>query len=165
MKEQGPTAEEVERAKRQILKNRELSANDSNQVAIRLSEAIALGDWRFYFLDRDRTEAVTPEQVQEVAKKYLKASNRTVGLFLPSDTPQRTPVPARPDMAKMVDDYKGREVRSSGESFDASPSAHRGPRPASAADRGRESRPPAARRPTASSSTCSSRCDTGTPRT
>ncbi len=122
MKEQGPTAEEVERAKRQILKNRELSANDSNQVAIRLSEAIALGDWRFYFLDRDRTEAVTPEQVQEVAKKYLKASNRTVGLFLPSDTPQRTPVPARPDMAKMVDDYKGREVRSSGESFDASPS-------------------------------------------
>ncbi|MFO0960562.1 MAG: pitrilysin family protein [Isosphaeraceae bacterium] len=81
------------------------------------------GDWRFYFINRDRVEAVTPEQVQQVAKKYLTRSNRTVGYFIPTDQPERTPVPEGPSIASLVDGYKGREAGSAGEAFDASPLA------------------------------------------
>ncbi len=121
--EDGVTDEAVERAKRQILKARELSATDANQIGVRLSESIALGDWRLYFLGRDRIEAVTTDQVKAVAAKYLTQSNRTVGVFLPADSPQRTPVPARPDIAKMMDEYKGRAASSEGEALDANPLA------------------------------------------
>ncbi len=123
LKDKGVTKEEVERARQQFLKARELAESDVNQLAVRLSEPIAQGDWRLYFLARDRIEAVTPEQVQEVAKKYLTPSNRTVGLFLPSDSPQRTPIPQTPEIASLVDNYKGRDASSSGESFDVSPLA------------------------------------------
>ncbi len=123
LKEHPPTQEEVDRAKRQILKARELSANDANQVAVRLSDWIALGDWRMYFLSRDRVEKVTPEDVKKVAEKYLKPSNRTVGLFLPSDKPERTAVPARPDVAAELDAYKGRDTGSEGEMIESTPEA------------------------------------------
>ena len=121
--EDGLGKEDVDRAKRQILKARELASTDVSQVGVRLSEAIALGDWRLYFLSRDRIEAVTPEQVKAVAAKYLTQSNRTVGVFLPSASPQRTPVPARPDIASAMDAYKGRAATSAGEALDASPLA------------------------------------------
>jgi zinc protease len=123
VKDRGVTQEEVERARRQILKARELAATDANQTAVRLSESIAQGDWRLYFLTRDRVEQVTPEQVKEVAARYLARSNRTVGLFLPTGQPERTPVPNGPEIAKLVENYKGRAVRESAESFDVSPLA------------------------------------------
>jgi zinc protease len=123
VKEQGVTAEEVDRAKRQILKQRELASADANQTAIQLSEAIAQGDWRLYFLTRDRIEQVTPEQVREVARKYLTRSNRTVGVFMPTEQPERTPIPAGTKIASLVDGYKGRSISESAEAFDTSPIA------------------------------------------
>ena len=67
---------------------------------------------------------MTPTQVKEVAEKYLSASNRTVGFFLPTAKPERTPVPEVPDIAKLVEGYKGREVKSvAGETLDVSPMA------------------------------------------
>jgi zinc protease len=119
----GVTQEEVDRARQKILKNRELAASDPNRIAIVLSDWAAQGDWRLYFLDRDRAEKVTPEQVREAASKYLQASNRTVGFFVPTKQPARTPIPETPDVAKLVEGYKGREVQSEGESFDVSPLA------------------------------------------
>ncbi len=68
--------------------------NDSQQVAIQLSDWAAQGDWRLMFLYRDRLEQVTPASVNEVAKKYLRRNNRTVGLFLPSKESERVAVPA-----------------------------------------------------------------------
>lgn len=123
VKDSGVTQEEVERAQRQFHKSRELAATDPNALAIRLSEAIAEGDWRLYFLTRDRMEKVTPEQVKEVARKYLTRSNRTVGYFLPTSSPERTPVPPTPEIAKLVEGYKGREVAAVAETFDTSPLA------------------------------------------
>ena len=119
--EEGVTAEEVERARQQILKQRDLAADDPNRIAIQLSDWAAQGDWRLYFLDRDRVEKVTPENVKAVARDYLKPSNRTIGLFIPTDKAERTPVPATPDLAAMVENYKGRETGSAGESFDVAP--------------------------------------------
>src|SRR3989454_1850671 len=65
----GVTAEEVNRAKQQILKQRELAAADTAQIGISLSEWAAQGDWRLYFLHRDRIEKVKPEAVQAVAAR------------------------------------------------------------------------------------------------
>ena len=78
---------------REILKDRELAAADPNRIAIELSEWAAQGDWRLYFLNRDRIEQVTPAQVKEVAEKYFTTSNRTVGFFVPTAKPRADPDP------------------------------------------------------------------------
>ena len=80
----GVTKEEVERIKQQILKQREMAAANSARIALQLSEWAAQGDWRLYFLHRDRIEKVTAEQVSKAAAKYLKPDNSTLGLFLPT---------------------------------------------------------------------------------
>lgn len=117
----GVTVEEVNRAKQQILKARELAAADTSQIAISLSEWAAQGDWRLYFLHRDRIEQVTPAQVRTVAGRYLQRNNRTVGLFIPTDKAERIAVPPTPDVRKLVENYKGREAMAAGEAFDATP--------------------------------------------
>jgi zinc protease len=111
VKKSGVTKEEVDRARQSFLKNRDLATSNSNRIAIELSEWAAQGDWRLYFLFRDRMEKVTPDQVKEVANKYLTTSNRTVGFFVPTTKPERTPIPAGPDIAKLLEGYKGREVK------------------------------------------------------
>jgi zinc protease len=120
---EGVTDEEVDRAVRRYLKDFEMSSSDPNSIALELSEWAAQGDWRLYFLARDRMEKVTPEDVKRVAAAYFEASNRTVGYFLPSEKPERTPIPENPDVAKLVEGYKGREAKSAGESFDVRPEA------------------------------------------
>ena len=118
----GPvTAEEVNRAKQQILKARERAATDTAQVGIALSEWAAQGDWRLYFLFRDRIEAVTPEAVKAAAAKYLVRNNRTVGVFIPTDKPERIAVPPTPEVAALVANYKGRAAIAEGEVFDPAP--------------------------------------------
>jgi zinc protease len=118
-----PTKEEVERAKTGMLKDIDLALNDPNRVGLELSEWIAQGDWRLYFLTRDRIKKVTPEDVQRVANTYLKQSNRTVGLFIPTEKPDRAEVPnlRDADILAMVKDYKGDAVMAAGEVFDPSP--------------------------------------------
>ena len=116
-----PTEEEVELAKNEILKNIELSFNSSERICLQLSEWIGMGDWRLMFIHRDRIKEVTADQVLKVAENYLKPDNRTVGLFIPTDDPQRAEIPARPDVASLVKDYKGTQTISEGEAFDPSP--------------------------------------------
>jgi len=117
----GVTAEEVSRAKQQILKQRELAATDTAQIGVSLSEWAAQGDWRLYFLHRDRVEKVTPEAVQTAAARYLQRNNRTVGLFIPTGKAERVPVPASPDVNALVAKYQGRAPIAEGEAFDYSP--------------------------------------------
>jgi zinc protease len=118
---QGATPEEVNRAKQQILKARDRAATDTAQVGISLSEWAAQGDWRLYFLFRDRIENVTPEAVKAVAAKYLVRNNRTLGVFIPTDKPERIAVPPAPDVAALISDYKGRAAIAEGEAFDPTP--------------------------------------------
>jgi len=115
------TQEEVERAKTGILKNIDLVLNQSDRLGLVMSESIAAGDWRLFFLDRDRIRQVTPADVQRVAVAYLKPSNRTVGLFIPTPKPERSEIPPTPDVMAMVKDYKGGAVMAQGETFDPSP--------------------------------------------
>ncbi|WP_404307634.1 M16 family metallopeptidase [Neorhodopirellula lusitana] len=115
------TEAEVERAKSQILKQRELASVDSDRIAVTLSDWAAQGDWRLYFLYRDAVEALTVEQVRDVAKKYLTRNNRTVGLFIPSEESDRVSIPESPDLNQLLKDYKGREAVAAGEKFDPDP--------------------------------------------
>jgi zinc protease len=117
-----PTKDEVDRVLTRRKKDFDLLFNNSQRVALLLSEWASMGDWRLMFLDRDRTEKVTPEDVARVAKDYLKASNRTVGLFIPTETePERTQIRSVPDVSALVSDYKGRAAVEAGEVFDPSP--------------------------------------------
>ncbi|MGE5278324.1 MAG: M16 family metallopeptidase [Acidobacteriota bacterium] len=115
------TKEEVDRARTQMLKNIDLTLNSADRVGIQLSEWIGAGDWRLFFLNRDRVKKATAEDVERVATKYLKPSNRTVGLFLPTPKPDRAEVPPPPDVAKLLEGYKGEAAVAQGEAFDASP--------------------------------------------
>ena len=118
-----PTKEEVERAKNGLLKNIELSMNDPNRVGLEMSEYIALGDWRLFFLYRDRLQKVTPDDVKRVADTYFKQSNRTVAQFVPTEKPDRAEIPTLKDaeITAMVKDYKGGEMIAQGEVFDPTP--------------------------------------------
>jgi zinc protease len=116
-----PTKEEVERARAQLLKNIELAMNNSDQVGLTLSEFIGAGDWRLFYLHRDRLRKVTPEEVSQVALKYFKPSNRTLGMFIPTPKPDRAEIPATPDLIATLKDYKGDTAVAAGEAFDPSP--------------------------------------------
>ena len=118
---QAPTAEEVERAKTKRLKDIELLFQNSEQVGLAMSEFVASGDWRLVYLYRDNLRKVTPADVQRVAAAYLKPSNRTVGLFEPDAKPDRSTIPATPDVAALVNGYKGEAPVAAGEVFDATP--------------------------------------------
>jgi zinc protease len=119
---EAPSKEEVDRAKTRLLKNIELEMNDSQSVALDLSEYYSMGDWRLMFLMRDRIQAVTEADVLRVAKAYLKESNRTLATFIPTKVPDRAEIPATPDVAEMLKNFKGTAVVAAGEAFDPSPS-------------------------------------------
>jgi zinc protease len=116
-----PTKEEVERAKTRILKQVELSLTNSQMIGVTMSEYAAMGDWRMMFLGRDLIKKVTPEDVLRVAKAYYKESNRTLGEFVPTKNPDRAEIPAAPDVAVLLKDYKGGEAVAQGEAFDPTP--------------------------------------------
>lgn len=117
------TEQEVERAKQNILKQRELEASETDRLAVSLSEWAAQGDWRLYFLFRDRVEKLTTQQVQQAAEKYFVRNNRTVGLFIPSEEAERVKIPESPDLKSLLEGYEGREDVEQGEQFDPSPMA------------------------------------------
>lgn len=114
------TDEEVQRAKRNLLKNIELSFNSSERIAKNLSEWLAMGDWRLYFLHRDRIENVKTADVQRVAEQYLTQNNRTAGRFIPTKTPQRVEIPQVTDVATMLEGYQGKAQIAQGENFEPS---------------------------------------------
>jgi zinc protease len=116
-----PTVTEVDRARTRILKEVDMNLRNPEHIGLFISEYIALGDWRLLFLDRDRVEKVTPEDVKRVAISYLKPSNLTIGEFTPDAAPVRAEIPAKSDVAMLVKDYKGRSVVEAGEAFDSSP--------------------------------------------
>ena len=115
------TQEEVDRAKTSQLKQYDLILNQSDRLGLGLSEYMAAGDWRLFFLQRDRIKKVTTVAVRNAAEKYLKASNRTLGLFIPTANPDRAEIPAPVSVADVVKDYKGQAAVAQGEAFDASP--------------------------------------------
>lgn len=115
-----PTKEEMDRVRINYANSIERTLNDHERIGVALSEAIALGDWRLFFHDRDMIGSMTADRVMEAAKKYFKRDNRVVGLFRPEDNPQRVDVPAAPSVAEVMKDFKAKEQGSVAEAFDPS---------------------------------------------
>ena len=115
------TEAELKRAKTSVLNEFDKTLADPVTFGVGLSEAVAQGDWRLYFLRRDRIEKATVADVQKFAENYLIESNRTFGQFLPTEKPVRVVLPAAPDLTALLADYKGKAAVAQGEVFDPSP--------------------------------------------
>ena len=115
-----PTAEEMDRARKSFANSAERALNDHESIGLQMSEYIAMGDWRLFFQGRDRAETVPAERVKEAAARYYKRDNRTVGLFMPEDQPQRAEIPPPPSVAEVLKDFKGKQATSTAETFDPS---------------------------------------------
>jgi len=114
-------AEEVDRAKTNLLNSIEKTLTETPSLVRWLSEYSAMGDWRLLFIYRDRLKTVTPADVQRVARQYLKPANRVLGEFVPTTQPDRAEIPPRPDLAPVVAAYQGTEAADQGEAFDPTP--------------------------------------------
>jgi zinc protease len=115
------TPAEVAKAKLRSRRAAELLPLNSTAMAQALSSASALGDWRLLFLQRDRLQAVSADDVNRVARTYLQKHNRTAGVYIPVEQPQRLLVAAAPPLETLVKDYQGGTVAAAGEAFDPSP--------------------------------------------
>jgi zinc protease len=120
LKKEPITEAEVARVRAKAAKYFDDTINNPQAFGVAISESIALGDWRLFFLTRDRYRSVKPADVQRVALEYLKRSNMTVGEFLPDAKPDRAPMPPTIDVAALVADYKGDAAMAAGEAFDPS---------------------------------------------
>lgn len=112
------TEEDLTRAKNTITKGFQDLTSSTNDLNIALTEYIGAGDWRLLFLSRDRLEKLTVADIQAAAKKYYKTSNRTAGVFIPEAAPERTVVSETPDIAKLLNGYKGKEVAAQKANFE-----------------------------------------------
>lgn len=115
------TDEEFKRAQAKWLKDWEQAFTNPETVGISLSESVAQGDWRLFFLTRDRVQALTLADVQRVAAERLLPSNRTLGVYVPTEKPARAPLPARVDMAAELKAFKPQAAAASVEAFEATP--------------------------------------------
>ena len=115
------TAAEVDRVRAKALRQFDETFNDPQKLGVAISESIATGDWRLFFLQRDQWRKLTPGDVQRVALEYLKPANRTTGQFIPDSKPDRAPTPPNADIMAMVKDYKGDPGVAAGESFEPTP--------------------------------------------
>ena len=115
------TAEELERARTKWLKNWEQTFNNPEAIGLVLSESVAQGDWRMFFLARDRVREAKLADVQRVATQRLIADNRTVATYVPTEKPQRAPAPQRFDVAQAMKEFKPAAAASKVEAFAATP--------------------------------------------
>src|SRR5690606_30110981 len=95
--------------------------NDHENIGLALSEYIALGDWRMFFLNRDRQQQMTAAHVSEAAGRYFRRDNRVLGLFLHDDNPQRAEIPQVASAAEVLKDYQPKQAVAQAEEFDPSP--------------------------------------------
>ena len=94
------TDAEVDRVRTRALKAFDDTINDPQRLGVALSESIADGDWRLFFLQRDRWRTLKAADVQRAAKTWLKPANLTIGRFIPDAQPDRTPAAEAVDVAR-----------------------------------------------------------------
>lgn len=121
VKDRPITQAELDRVRTKFLKNFDETINNPQAFGRDLSEWIALGDWRTFFLHRDRWRKLTPADVTRVATEWIKPSNMTLGTFVPDAKPDRAPATATIDVGAMVADYRGDAPVAAGEAFDPTP--------------------------------------------
>lgn len=121
--EQPFTEEELKRVKNQWLNAWNQAYADPAQLAMALSESVAVGDWRLFFWSRDQVQNIELEQVQDTITRWFAPDNRTNGMYLPTEDPQRAPAAEPVDIDSLLADYAGREQAAASLSFDPTPEA------------------------------------------
>ena len=112
------TKEEVERARKNYANQYEKTLTNHETIGIQMSEYIALGDWRLFFLARDDLAKVTPEGIAKSSAAYYRRDNRVVGIYIPEDEPRRAEIPDAPPIAEVMKDFKGKADVAFSEAFE-----------------------------------------------
>ncbi len=99
------TAEELNLARRRWLSHWSQVQGEPQALAEALSRAASYGDWRLFFLERNRVRDATLADVQQVAERYLTRGNRTEGRYVPTDTPDVKPSNAPIDLGPELERY------------------------------------------------------------
>ena len=115
------TDEELKRAQAQWAKSWEQAFTNPETVGVAMSESVAQGDWRLFFLLRDRVRDLKLADLQRVAEQHLLPANRTLGVYLPVDKPVRAPSPAKADVVAELKSFKPQAAAAAVAAFDASP--------------------------------------------
>ena len=113
-----PSREEIDRVRREEETNAERALADPQEFGIAVSESIAQGDWRLFFVDRDGIAKASAEQVGAAATLYFRRDNRSVGLFVPEDHPMRGEIPPPLSTAQMLENFTPRPEVAAGEEFE-----------------------------------------------
>ncbi len=117
----GLTEDDIVRSVKELTNLYEEAQTDTAQLSQQLSDWAANGDWRLFFVHRDRLERVTLADVLRVSQTYFQSSNRTTAFFVPTEKPNRVAIPERPELEALVREYRGREALMAGESFEPTP--------------------------------------------
>ena len=117
---QAPTEAEMTRFRRDSETGFERALADPQEFGVALSEYIAVGDWRLFFVARDRAATVEAPAIAEAAGRYFRRDNRGVAMFVPEDQPQRAEIAAPLTAAEVLKDFKPRATVAAGETFDPS---------------------------------------------
>ncbi len=98
LQEEPVSAEELQKVKNQFKANAYRRLSTPVFIMFQLLVFEGQGDWKYINDAPDEVDAVTPADIQRVAKEYLTKENRTVGIFL------RKPgvvAPEDPDLARL----------------------------------------------------------------
>ncbi|MBU6455026.1 MAG: insulinase family protein [Cyanobacteria bacterium REEB67] len=84
------TEQELSLAKSALSKRFRLSLSDTMGLVQSVTEGIAVADWKWWAKYPDEINKVTAENSEQLAAKFFKSSNRTVGYYLPKDYELKT---------------------------------------------------------------------------
>lgn len=115
------TEEDLARAKSKLLKQIADAKNNTVNFAIYLTEIVGAGNYKLAFLYRDNVEKLTLADVKNVAQKYFKTNNRTIGLFVPTANEMRVAPTeySSAQIAALTSNYKGKDLEKEAAPFEA----------------------------------------------
>ena len=115
------TQEDLERAKSKLLKQIADTKNNTVNYAVSLTEIVGAGNYKLAFLYRDHVDKLTLADIKNVAEKYFRTNNRTIGLFIPSANELRVKsmeyLPEQ--IAALTANYKGKALEKEAAPFEA----------------------------------------------
>ncbi len=117
---EGVTEAELKTVQTESATDYERALSDPEEFAVDLSDYIALGDWRFFFVNRDRIAALTADAVNKAAANYFVRDNRVVGVFIPDVATKRAPAMKRPTVESVLSGFSFKKEGETTESFDVS---------------------------------------------
>jgi zinc protease len=98
----GVTDEELKRVQTQYHVIYESYKHNAENFGSLLAEAVAAGDWRLGFWQRDNIANLTRENTQSAAKRYLVHANRVRVSYIPEAQPERAPDAVPQDLGDFV---------------------------------------------------------------